>query len=164
VLFICQGNINRSAVAERALTAYVRASEHRASIASAGFDPRAGRHTTSISLGAAGNLNIDLRDHASTPLTREMLARFDLIVAMEISHLVRLSELDAQAARDAIVLAVLDPEGGPVDIPDPDGKVSSTFSTIYARIVRCVEQLGTTMCASGASLDTAGARTSPLRT
>jgi protein-tyrosine-phosphatase len=74
-----------------------------------------------------------------------MLARFDLIVAMELSHLVRLGELDARAGRNGIVLALLDPQGGSLDIPDPDGKLGSTFSTVYARIVRSVEHLGTTM-------------------
>ena len=145
VLFICQGNINRSAVAERVLARHVLAASNRAAVASAGFDPRAGRHTTSVSRTAASDLNIDLRDHVSTPLTREMLARFDLIVAMELSHLVRLGDLDAEAARNAIVLALLDPQGGPLDVPDPDGKLGSTFSTVYARIVRCVEHLGTMM-------------------
>ena len=145
VLFICQGNINRSAVAERVLARHVRAASNGATVASAGFDPRPGRHTTSISRTAASDLNVDLRDHVSTPLTREMLARFDLIVAMELSHLVRLGELDERAARNSIVLALLDPQGGALDIPDPDGKLSSTFSTVYARIARCVEQLDTMM-------------------
>jgi protein-tyrosine-phosphatase len=70
-----------------------------------------------------------------------MLARFDLIVAMEVNHALRIAQLDAAAGRKCVVLAVLDPDGGPLDIPDPDGKPRSTFSAVYTRIVRCVEQL-----------------------
>ena len=144
VLFICQGNINRSAVAERVLTSCLRGTTLR-TVASAGFDRRQGRHTTSISRDAAAALRVDLEDHVSTPVTAEMLARFDLIVAMELRQVLGIADLDAQAGRNCIVLALLDPEGGPLDIPDPDGKPRATFSTVYARIVRCVEQLRAVM-------------------
>jgi protein-tyrosine-phosphatase len=62
---------------------------------------------------------------------------------------VRIGEIDVKAGRNCIVLAMLDPEGGPLDIPDPDGKPGSTFSSVYARIVRCVEQLSTMMNVDG---------------
>jgi protein-tyrosine-phosphatase len=149
VLFVCQGNINRSAVAERVLARHVQTSANGVTVASAGFDPRAGRHTTSVSRSAANSLHVNLEGHASTPLTREMLARFDLVVAMEVRHAVRIGEIDVKAGRNCIVLAMLDPEGGPLDIPDPDGKPGSTFSSVYARIVRCVEQLSTMMNVDG---------------
>jgi protein-tyrosine-phosphatase len=152
VLFVCQGNINRSAVAERVLARRLHTAASGATVASAGFDPRSGRRTTSVSRGAASSLQVDLHDHVSTPLTREMVTRFDLVVAMELSHVVRIGELDATAGRRCIVLALLDPEGGPLDIPDPDGKPGSTFATVYARIVRCVEQLSTMMSSDPVAL------------
>jgi len=157
VLFVCQGNINRSAVAERVLTHRLEASSNGITVASAGFDPRAGRPSTSISRGAASDLQVDLQDHLSTPLTRAMLARFDLIVVMEVRQAVAIDELDAKAGRNCIVLALLDPEGGPLDISDPDGRPRSTFSAVYARIVRCVEQLHRVMSSEAASLTVAGA-------
>ena len=141
VLFICQGNINRSAVAEQVLATCVRGSSKLHAVASAGFDRRQGRRTTSISRDAAAALRVDLEGHVSTPVTAEMLTRFDLIVAMELRQVLGIADLDANAGRNCIVLALLDPEGGPLDIPDPDGKPRATFSTVYARIIRCVEQL-----------------------
>jgi predicted ATP-grasp superfamily ATP-dependent carboligase/protein-tyrosine-phosphatase len=145
VLFICQGNINRSAVAEQVLAACVRGTSKLRTVASAGFDRRQGRRTTSISRAAAAALGVDLEAHESTPVTAEMLARFDLIVAMELRQVLGIADFDANAGRNCIVLALLDPEGGPLDIPDPDGKPRATFSTVYARIVRCVEQLHAVM-------------------
>ena len=162
VLFVCQGNINRSAVAERVLTHRLEASSNGITVASAGFDPRAGRPSTSISRGAASDLQVDLQDHLSTPLTRAMLARFDLIVVMEVRQAVAIDELDAKAGRNCIVLALLDPEGGPLDISDPDGRPRSTFSAVYARIVRCVEQLHRVMSSEAASLTVAGADSARL--
>ena len=41
-----------------------------------------------------------------------MLTRFDLVVAMELGHAVRISEIDEKAGRNCVVLALLDPEGG----------------------------------------------------
>jgi predicted ATP-grasp superfamily ATP-dependent carboligase/protein-tyrosine-phosphatase len=145
VLFVCQGNINRSAVAEHVLARCLRAPSNVRAVASAGFDRRQGRRTTSISRDAAAALHVDLENHVSTPLTAEMLAQFDLVVAMELRQVLGVADLDANAERNCIVLALLDPEGGPLDIPDPDGKPRSTFSTVYARIVRCVEQLHAVM-------------------
>jgi predicted ATP-grasp superfamily ATP-dependent carboligase/protein-tyrosine-phosphatase len=162
VLFVCQGNINRSAVAERVLSERFRASSNGPAVASAGFDPRPGRRSTSISRGAANDLHVDLQNHVSTPLIREMLTRFDLIVAMELRQAARIGQLDARAGRHCIVLALLDPEGGPLDIPDPDGKARAMFSTVYARIVRCVEQLHTVMSSGAASPAAAGPGRAPL--
>ena len=92
----------------------------------------------------------------STPLTGAMLARFDLIVVMEVGQAAGIRALDARAGRNCIVLALLDPEGGPLDISDPDGKPRSTFSAVYTRIVRCVEQLHRVMSSEAASLAVAG--------
>jgi protein-tyrosine-phosphatase len=150
VLFVCQGNINRSAVAQQVLASCFRGPSKIQTIASAGFDRRPGRRTTSISRDAAAALHVDLTNHVSTPLTAGMLARFDLIVTMELRQVLGVADLDANAARNCIVLALLDPEGGPLDIPDPDGKSRSTFSAVYARIVRCVEQLHEVMPAEAA--------------
>jgi len=156
VLFVCQGNINRSAVAERVLTHRFRAASSGTTVASAGFDPRAGRRSTAISRDVARDLHVDLQDHVSTPLTGAMLARFDLIVVMEVGQAAGIRALDARAGRNCIVLALLDPEGGPLDISDPDGKPRSTFSAVYTRIVRCVEQLHRVMSSEAASLAVAG--------
>ena len=60
------------------------------------------------------------------------------------------------------MLALLDPEGGPLDISDPDGRPRSTFSAVYARIVRCVEQLHRVMSSEAASLTVAGADSARL--
>lgn len=150
VLFVCQGNINRSAVAERVLRAGGKDSRSGVLVASAGFDPRQGRRSTSVSKSVAGDLHVNLESHASTSLTREMLANFDVVVVMETGQLVRLLEIDPGAAGKCFVLSLFDPEGGPLDIPDPDGATRATFMTVYARIVRCVEALRAEMDGSSA--------------
>jgi predicted ATP-grasp superfamily ATP-dependent carboligase/protein-tyrosine-phosphatase len=147
ILFVCQGNINRSAVAARVLAGGDQPIWNGVRVASAGLDPRRGRRSTSVSRRAAADLHVDLTSHASTPLTREMLAGFDVVIAMEARQVVRIIELEPSTADKCLVLSVLDPNGGPVDIPDPDGKARETFTTVYERVLRCVEALRAELCA-----------------
>ena len=81
VLFICHGNINRSAFAERKLRALLGNRDLR--IASAGFLPGAGRSTGPLSRAVAGRLGVDLEDHRSAVLSRHLLREFDVTFYME---------------------------------------------------------------------------------
>ena len=141
VLFVCQGNINRSAVAERALRNSGAAVGDTLRIASAGFDHRGGRQSTALSKSVAEAMSLDIEGHRSSPLTVDMLIEFDLIVVMELSHIARIEEIHREAGRKCMTLAVLDPADPTLDIPDPDGKSRSTFEQVYARVNRCVEVL-----------------------
>jgi len=147
ILFVCQGNINRSAVAEQALRRSGWGDADSSLLASAGFDLRGGRRSSELSRSVAASLRIDIGDHESTPLTREMLEQFDLIVVMELSHIARIEEIDLKLSRKCITLGVLDPAGGSLDISDPDGKSRSTFEDVYTRVTRCVGELRNSLAA-----------------
>jgi protein-tyrosine phosphatase len=98
VLTVCTANVCRSPVAERLLLRHLTAAGHRAVVRSAGT--RGGHldvhpHT----VAAAGGIDVDLGDHASRRLTRELVATDgrDLVVTMTREHLREVVSLDPGA-------------------------------------------------------------------
>ncbi|MEM8836090.1 MAG: Sua5/YciO/YrdC/YwlC family protein [Planctomycetota bacterium] len=134
ILFVCTGNTCRSPMAE-AIARHELSDEQRAytRVLSAGAFAAPGAPATPEALEALREMGITLRDHASTPLTRELLERADVIYAMTEPHLLAALDIDP-AARDRI--ALLDPDGD--DVPDPIGHpmdvYRATAHTIHAMI------------------------------
>lgn len=141
ILFVCTGNTCRSPMAE-AIARHELNEEQRAytRVVSAGAFAAPGAPATPEAVEALREMNIALRDHASTPLTPELLERADTIYAMTQSHLLAALDIDP-TARDRI--ALLDPEGS--DVPDPIGHpmdvYRATAHAIHAMVrARLAEQ------------------------
>lgn len=139
VLFVCHGNINRSAFAEKKLLGLLGGSG-RLRVASAGFLPRAGRPTSETSRAAAAELGVRLDSHRSTPLTPGLLAAYDLVFYMEPAHRLQLGRISPPSLSKCFPLAALESRG-PVAIPDPEGKSRDVFRATYRRIAACVSEL-----------------------
>ena len=84
VLFVCQGNICRSAFAEHALR---RALGDATSIDSCGLDVRESRPSPGLAVQAALAFGIDLSGHRSRPIDASMVGTADLVLAMEVHQL-----------------------------------------------------------------------------
>jgi protein-tyrosine-phosphatase/predicted ATP-grasp superfamily ATP-dependent carboligase len=148
VLFVCTGNINRSAVAEVRLKSLLRSASREVSVASVGVLPWEGRTTGKVSAEVAHSMEIDLSTHRSRHVTSEILSRYDLIVAMEHEHLIALKRVNHRAMSKPVLLSVFDDEGSDLDVLDPDGKDRAVFANVYARICRCVDRLEALLKAS----------------
>ncbi len=140
ILFLCHGNIHRSALAEARLRQLLPQGA-KIEIASAGFHPREGRATTALSQDVANTLGVDLSTHRSVQVTPDMLARFDLILVMEVKHLVALRCMSPGILERTCLLSAFDPEPHGLDIDDPYGKDREVFDAIYRRILACVDHL-----------------------
>jgi protein-tyrosine phosphatase len=138
VLFLCQGNIHRSAFAAQR-TKNALHWQDKLQITSAGFVPENRRPTSQVSLRAAKTLNVDLSRHQSQTVTTAMLAQADLIFIMDQEQLLQVRNLDASLIKKVVLLGALDPLTPDWEIGDPDGKSQEVYQRTYAKISRCIE-------------------------
>jgi protein-tyrosine-phosphatase/predicted ATP-grasp superfamily ATP-dependent carboligase len=135
VLFLCYGNINRSALAH----AHAAQRAHPAvAPSSAGFHPEAGRPADPVMQQVAGALGVDLGQWQSQRLSAAQVQQADLILAMEVAHLDRLEhEFPGSRAKAAL----LDPtDAADLDIPDPYGRPRPVYEQVAARVRTAVDR------------------------
>lgn len=141
-VFICHGNINRSAYAaavfERAIPEGSRA---RVRVRSAGFIG-AGRTASELARALATRRGYDLSEHRSRLLDPAEMKETDLVVVMNTEQRRELCRLTGRRPDQVVVLGDLDPE--PVQrrtILDPYGHPEPVFEDVFDRIDRCVAEL-----------------------
>ena len=140
LLFICYGNINRSALADVLIRAY--AEDSGISVASAGFHREAGRSADPVMIDIAAGLGANLNDMRSTTVSNVMLHSSDAIFVMEKSHYDRLTAMDARLSGRVFLLGAHQSaeKFGP-EIEDPYGKSEESYLVCYERIAEEVDTL-----------------------
>lgn len=154
LLFVCTGNTCRSAMAEGIARAVAtERGLHDLVIESAGTGaapvPRApgvpGPGASDGALLVALEHGVDLTEHRSRPLTREVVAAADLILAMGDRHLDRVIELGG-AAKAHLLTAFASEGRTQRGIEDPYGGALSAYRVTYEEldreIRRALDRLG----------------------
>lgn len=149
-LFVCLGNINRSAFAaaafERALASRGR---NGVRIRSAGFIGP-GRPSPDEAKKSAAALGIDLTGHESRTIDPVEVRETDLVVVMDARQRRRLSRETGRSARDVVVMGDLDPVRIVRRVvQDPYGHPDEVFDRVFARIDRCVAELAEAVSTKG---------------
>lgn len=121
-VFVCFGNIMRSAMAESLMRQAVKNAglEAQVQIASAGLHASAGREAHSWAQEASAELGISLAEHQAKQLTREMVEQADCILAMDLQNKAELLTLYADSQEKIYMLSAY--AEGPWkyrEIPDP---------------------------------------------
>lgn len=137
--FVCYGNINRSAIAER----YARAVFARpVTMSSSGFHPVERRAADPVMVDVAREAGLDMTGWASTQLTRTTVDDASVIFVMELNHFRRICQAYPDAADRTFLLAVADPRApANLDIEDPYGKPVKTYRAVYQQIVSCIDRI-----------------------
>lgn len=138
LVFVCLGNINRSAFGE----AVARARGVRA--CSVGLATTTGAPAFEKAVSTAGRFGIDLSAHAATDFTDFRYTPGDLLLAMEIRHVHRLMAGGIPAEAIALLGAWSSPRR--LHLHDPalqsDDYFMTCFTLIHSAVISLVEQLG----------------------
>jgi protein-tyrosine-phosphatase len=121
-VFVCYGNIMRSAMAEYLMRRAVREArlEEEVCILSAGLHPNPGREAHPWAQQASADLGTSLADHRAKPLTQEMVQQADCILAMDFQNKAELLTLYPDSCEKVFMLSAY--AEGPWqyrEIPDP---------------------------------------------
>lgn len=146
VLFVCYGNIMRSAFAEaylRHLQAQGAAPAH-ITVASAGVRAYPLERAEPAARRVAQSLGISLERHRATPTSAELLAEYERVYFMDRLNQEILAEDFPDLGAKADFLSVW-LEEGPCEIDDPyrrpDAEIAACFRRIQAAIDRLVDSL-----------------------
>ena len=147
VLFLCQGNINRSAVAERHLAHLLG---NKVSISSCGFHAQEGRTADPNMAAVTGEYGVALENWSSRTITPDLVDAADIIFAMETRHLLQLQRLFPRAKSRAFLLSCVTPTGTvPLEIRDPFHKPRSEYEACLRNIVQATSSLAAILSERG---------------
>lgn len=154
-LFVCFGNIMRSAMAEFIMRKVVlQAAPDRAQclrIVSAGLHTAAGRNAHPWAQEAATDLGISLAGHRAKPLTTEMVKQADCIFAMDFQNKAELLTLFPEAESKIYMLGAY--AEGPSryrEIPDPYNTDLERTRACSRNLRTCIKHLVATQFPAGA--------------
>jgi protein-tyrosine-phosphatase len=138
ITFVCQGNICRSPFAAALLRAQL--SKHCATVSSSGILPRPGRSTPTFGITVAAEHKVDLSQHRSSWLSREM--------AQSASLLITFDEITRSAMCDrypdlCVPLILLGDLTGTGEVSDPVDGDKAEFRRCYDEIATAIQELVT---------------------
>jgi len=150
LLFICYGNINRSALADLLVRPYAEDSGY--TVVSAGFHAEGARDMDPVMRSLLEAEGLSAEGFSSTALTQDMLAGSDLVFVMEQRHYDRIVAMDPRAAERTFLLGAHEnTEGWPAEIPDPYGCPRDQYMACYRRIAGAVDRLKSLMASADGS-------------
>jgi protein-tyrosine-phosphatase/predicted ATP-grasp superfamily ATP-dependent carboligase len=137
VMFVCQGNINRSSYAE--LKSRQLFGNTRLAFSSAGMLPRNRRGSPAVAIAAAARHGIDMSAHRSRHASAALLEAADIVIVFDQINLASIVARYPNLATPVFLLGEAD--GGDPQIADPEGHDEAYFLSTYRRIDACLARL-----------------------
>ena len=149
VLFVCHGNIIRSAMAEALLRKYLQASSGQPTIdvASAGLTDQPQERADSRSRAIASEFGVSLESHRPQRLTSELVDQADLIFIMDYFNEARMLVSFGAAKDKVFYLGAFGQERGSrnPEVPDPNLGTLADVRRCYRGLDAQVRRLATAL-------------------
>lgn len=135
IIFVCTGNICRSAYAEKKFALMLNDSSIK--ISSAGLETQDGKFADSMAIEVAKKRGVDLREHRTSFADEEKLRAADLILVMDSSHYRKIKPELRAKTRYLGSFAKADR----ISIKDPFGKSDEVFEQCFEQIDKALQGL-----------------------
>ncbi len=144
IMFICTGNICRSAMADALLKKMVAENNKNVEVYSAGVSAYTGDEPTYNAIEAMKEYGINLTNHRATHIENSKIKEMDLILCATLSHKRIVLQLYPSLEGKVFTLkeyVKLDREGQDMDIKDPWGYNLETYKLSANEIYNCLIEL-----------------------
>jgi len=143
ILFVCYGNLMRSPMAEAILKSLLgERGIDDVAVESAGVHAVPGREAHSFARAVSSEFGISLDAHRAQPTTPALIARADLILAMDLQNIAELQTLYPEAGPKIFLLsAYANGAGRNQAIPDPYQGNIETTRRCFSILQLCLQNL-----------------------
>ena len=143
IMFICTGNICRSAMAHGMMEKLIKENKINAEVYSCGVYAETGDYATYNAVEAAKEYDADISNHRATNIRESKIEEMDLILCATISHKQSVIYLYPSLKEKVFTMkeyAKIDTEGQDMDIKDPWGYDEFIYRKCASEINECLEK------------------------
>ena len=150
VLFLCYGNINRSAIAH-IMADHTISQLNSVEFKSAGFHVHGGRMADHRMSTIAEKNGLQVKDFRSTVLDTALIDWADIIFVMECQQVHQVEEQYTRAQGKTFLLGGLYQDENAIEISDPYNKPIAVYEETYQKVNRCIATMKHLMTSDTAS-------------
>ena len=143
IMFICTGNICRSAMADGMMKKLIKENNIDAEICSCGVYAETGNGATYNAVEAASEYGADISSHRATNIRESRITEMDLILCATMSHKQSVLYLYPELQGKVFTMkeyAKIDKDGQDMDIKDPWGYDEFVYRKCASEIEDCLEK------------------------
>ena len=144
VMFICTGNICRSAMAEGMLKKMAQEEKIEAEICSCGIYAETGDEATYNAIDAMKDYDVDITSHKATNIRDSKIKEMDIILCATNTHKQNVLYLYPELKGKVYTMkeyAGIDKNGQDLDIKDPWGYDLNVYKHCAKEIQECLEKI-----------------------
>lgn len=144
IMFICTGNICRSAMAEGILKKFAHDKKINVEVYSCGIYAEDGEYATYNAIEAAKCYDVDISNHRATHISNSKIQEMDIILCATTSHKNMVRAMYPELANKVYTMkeyAGIDNGGQDMDIKDPWGYDMDVYGKCIEEIIKCINKM-----------------------